>query len=97
MPFSYQCSQYSTPSIIYEVFNKAKRFQERKEMKQLGSMKRNNTRKFVSVVMLNEVGLAEDSPSLPLNILHSLLEDGNSGADSKVQVHLNNRMLAINF
>ena len=68
------------------MFNNAKRFQESKETKQLVSMERKNTKEFVSVVVLDEVGLAEDSPSLPLKALHPLLEDGTSGADAKVQV-----------
>ena len=84
--FSYQCSQHSTPSSILEVFNNAKKFQETKD-KQLASSDRKNTKQFVSVVVLDEVGLAEDSPSLPLKALHPLLEDGTSGADAKEQVH----------
>jgi len=39
------------------------------------------------VVVLDEVGLAEDSPSLPLKALHPLLEDGTSGADTDAQVN----------
>ena len=74
--FSYQCSQHSTPESILEVFSNAKKFQENKDIKQ-----------FVSVVVLDEVGLAEDSPSLPLKALHPLLEDGTSGADNSVQVN----------
>lgn len=35
--------------------------------------------KYVAVVVLDEVGLAEDSPSLPLKVLHPLLEDGTEG------------------
>ena len=66
------------------MFTIAKRFQEGKDMKQPASVDRNNTKKFVSVVVLDEVGLAEDSPSLPLKALHPLLEDGTSGADAKV-------------
>ena len=34
----------------------------------------------MSVVVLDEVGLAEDSPSLPLKTLHPLLEDGTTGS-----------------
>lgn len=60
--FSYQCSKYSTPESLVEVFDVAKQFQEKKDT--------------VSVVVLDEVGLAEDSPSLPLKVLHPLLEDG---------------------
>jgi len=73
--FSYQCSQHSTPDSILEIFSNAQKFQESKDIKQ-----------FVSVVVLDEVGLAEDSPSLPLKALHPLLEDGTSGADTAAQV-----------
>ena len=68
--FSYQCSQLSTPQSVIEVFNTAKRFQRDED-----------TTKYVSVVVLDEVGLAEDSPNLPLKALHPLLEDGTEGAD----------------
>ena len=34
----------------------------------------------MAVVVLDEVGLAEDSPNLPLKALHPLLEDGTEGA-----------------
>ena len=49
------------------MFNNAIKFQERKKDQQC-----------VSVVVLDEVGLAEDSPSLPLKTLHPLLEDGTT-------------------
>ena len=42
--------------------------------------------KFVSVVVLDEVGLAEDSPNLPLKILHPLLEDGTEGNSYDIEV-----------
>ena len=73
--FSYQCSQLSTPESVIEVFNTAKGFQEKQD-----------TSKFVSIVVLDEVGLAEDSPNLPLKALHPLLEDGTEGADDSKQV-----------
>ena len=73
--FSYQCSQLSTSKSVIEVFNTAKRFQRNQD-----------TSKYVSVVVLDEVGLAEDSPNLPLKALHPLLEDGTEGADSKEEV-----------
>ena len=73
--FSYQCSQLSTPESVLEVFGTATKFQKNKD-----------TSRFVSVVVLDEVGLAEDSPSLPLKALHPLLEDGTSGADSQVTI-----------
>ena len=65
----------STSESLIEVFNTAKNFQEKQ-----------NTTKFVSVVVLEEVGLAEDSPNLPLKALHPLLEDGTEGADDSQQV-----------
>ena len=72
--FSYQCSQLSTPESVIEIFNTAKGFQKK------------DFRNYVSVVVLDEVGLAEDSPNLPLKALHPLLEDGTEGADGSEQV-----------
>ncbi len=43
--------------------------------------KEKDTSTYVSVVVLDEVGLAEDSPNLPLKALHPLLEDGTEGGD----------------
>ena len=60
---------------MIEVFNTAKRFQ-----------KDQDTSNFVSVVVLDEVGLAEDAPNLPLKALHPLLEDGTEGADEHQEV-----------
>ena len=40
----------------------------------------------MSVVVLDNVGLAEDLPSLPLNVLHPLLEDGTAGNNCSVEV-----------
>ena len=73
--FSYQCSQLSTPESVIEVFKTASHFQQNR-----------NVAEFVSVVVLDEVGLAEDSPNLPLKALHPLLEDGTEGADDTQQV-----------
>ena len=74
---SFQCSQLSTPEGVIEVFATAKRFQTGKS-------------KYVSVVVLDEVGLAEDSPNLPLKALHPLLEDGTEQSDVD-EVCCNNR------
>ena len=73
--FSYQCSQLSTPESVIDVFKTAAHFQQNR-----------NVAEFVSVVVLDEVGLAEDSPNLPLKALHPLLEDGTEGADDQQQV-----------
>lgn len=78
--FSYQCSQLSTSESIVEVFKSAKRFQSK-----------HDTSQFVSVVVLDEVGLAEDSPNLPLKALHPLLEDGSEGAGAEGSDEVSNQ------
>ena len=67
---SYQCSPLSTADGIIGVFKQSSRFQEGK-----------NLEEFTSVVVLDEVGLAEDSPRMPLKALHPLLEDGTDGSE----------------
>ncbi|VDI80191.1 Hypothetical predicted protein, partial [Mytilus galloprovincialis] len=62
---SYQCSPLSVPEGIIGAFRQCAAFQMGK-----------NLNRFVSVVVLDEVGLAEDSPRMPLKTLHPLLEDG---------------------
>ncbi|KAG9334572.1 hypothetical protein JZ751_007508, partial [Albula glossodonta] len=62
---SFQCSPHSTPEGIINTFRQCARFQERK-----------NLGEYVSVVVLDEIGLAEDSPKMPLKTLHPLLEEG---------------------
>ncbi|XP_012308178.2 E3 ubiquitin-protein ligase RNF213 isoform X2 [Aotus nancymaae] len=62
---SFQCSPHSTPQGIVGTFRQCARFQQGKDLQQ-----------YVSVVVLDEVGLAEDSPKMPLKALHPLLEDG---------------------
>ena len=59
----YQCSQYTTSAEIVQVFSKSKTIQQE------------SAADSVACVVLDEVGLAEDSPNLPLKVLHSLLED----------------------
>ena len=53
---------------------------------------------YVAVVVLDEVGLAEDSPNLPLKALHPLLEDGTEGAtnDFSDEVRRNNEEVVYN-
>uniref|UniRef100_A0A8C5RBG0 RING-type E3 ubiquitin transferase n=1 Tax=Leptobrachium leishanense TaxID=445787 RepID=A0A8C5RBG0_9ANUR len=62
---SFQCSPHSTPEGIIGTFKQCARFQEGK-----------NLEEYVSVVVLDEIGLAEDSSKMPLKTLHPLLEDG---------------------
>ncbi|XP_053388233.1 E3 ubiquitin-protein ligase rnf213-alpha-like, partial [Mercenaria mercenaria] len=65
---SFQCSPLSTPDGIVGTFRQCAQFQKEK-----------NLETFVSTVVLDEVGLAEDSPRMPLKTLHPLLEDGCQG------------------
>ena len=69
---SYQCSQLSTAEGIIGVFKNCRKMQ-----------KKTQSSKFVSCVVLDEVGLAEDSPLLPLKVLHPLLEDSSYGSVEK--------------
>ncbi|XP_067860144.1 E3 ubiquitin-protein ligase rnf213-alpha-like isoform X2 [Heptranchias perlo] len=62
---SFQCSPHSTPEGIINTFKQCARFQQGR-----------NLDEYVSVVVLDEIGLAEDSPQMPLKTLHPLLEDG---------------------
>ena len=71
---SYQCSPLSTPEGIMATFRQCSKLQEDK-----------NPEKFVSVVVLDEVGLAEDSPLMPLKALHPLLEDGVTSTDDVIK------------
>ncbi|XP_065844224.1 E3 ubiquitin-protein ligase rnf213-alpha-like isoform X2 [Oscarella lobularis] len=68
---SYQCSALSTADGIISTFDQCQRVQ-----------KENGLDRFVACVVLDEVGLAEDSPRLPLKALHPLLDDGTTGADT---------------
>ncbi|CAG2186352.1 RNF213 [Mytilus edulis] len=55
----------STPEGIVGTFAQCASYQKEKDLN-----------RFVSVVVLDEIGLAEDSPRMPLKTLHPLLEDG---------------------
>eukprot|EP00026_Physarum_polycephalum_P000016 Phypoly_transcript_00016.p1 GENE.Phypoly_transcript_00016~~Phypoly_transcript_00016.p1 ORF type:complete len:3661 (+),score=399.99 Phypoly_transcript_00016:3-10985(+) len=62
---SYQCSPMSEAKGIEDAFNAAKRIQH--------AINKSGT-PTIAVVNLDEVGLAEISPHLPLKVLHKLLE-----------------------
>ena len=66
---SYQCSQLSTADGIIGIFNTCRRIQYKTGSDVL-----------TACVVLEEVGLAEDSPLLPLKVLHPLLEDPSYGS-----------------
>ncbi|XP_078611724.1 E3 ubiquitin-protein ligase RNF213-like isoform X2 [Branchiostoma floridae x Branchiostoma japonicum] len=69
---SFQCSPLATPEGIVGTFRQCSKFQKDKDLS-----------RFVSVVVLDEVGLAEDSPKMPLKTLHPLLEDGYEEEDQE--------------
>ena len=73
--FSYQCSQLSTSESILKLFSQASNVQNKWDKS-----------KYVTVVVLDEIGLAEDSANLPLKVLHPLLEDGTEGNSYSVNV-----------
>lgn len=54
---SFQCSPLSTPDGIIGVFRQCSEFQ-----------KSQNLEIFASVAVLDEIGLAEDSPKMPLKV-----------------------------
>ena len=62
---SFQCSPLATAGGILSTFRQCQKFQEKRDVQ-----------RFAAVCVLDEVGLAEDSPKMPLKTLHPLLEDG---------------------
>jgi E3 ubiquitin-protein ligase RNF213 len=62
-PFSVQCSGQITSTTITECWNEASEFQ-----KHAGA-------DTISVVMLDEIGLAQHGEHMPLKVLHSLLAE----------------------
>ena len=69
---SYQCSQLSTSDGINKVFTACKDIQ------------RGKIDKFVACAVLDEIGLAENCPSLPLKLLHPLLEEPSDSGDCQI-------------
>ena len=63
---SFQCSAVSDAVGIERVFNQCAMLQKNEKLDD-----------FVAVVVLDEIGLAEDSPKMPLKVLHSLLENSS--------------------
>ncbi len=67
---SFQCSPLATDGGILSTFKQCQKYQEKRKQE---------LRDFTAVCVLDEVGLAEDSPKMPLKVLHPLLEDGCVG------------------
>ena len=68
---SFQCSEHATSDAILSTFHQCQTLQRDKDLDT-----------FVSVVILDEVGLAEDSEKMALKALHPLLEDGCIGDET---------------
>ena len=64
---TFQCSPLSTSAMILKTFRYCAKYQLER---------RNDLDRYTSVVVLDEIGLAEASQSMPLKTLHPLLEDG---------------------
>ncbi|RNA31081.1 E3 ubiquitin-ligase RNF213-like [Brachionus plicatilis] len=64
---TFQCSPMSTSEMILNTFRYCARYQFER---------RNDLDRYTSVIVLDEIGLAEASASMPLKTLHPLLEDG---------------------
>ncbi|CAF5105465.1 unnamed protein product, partial [Rotaria sp. Silwood1] len=64
IPVSYQGSQNCTSESVFRVFERANRYIEEKQINE----------QLLSVIVFDEIGLAELSPHNPLKVLHSELE-----------------------
>lgn len=64
---TFQCSPMSTSEMILKTFRYCAKYQLERE---------SDLDRYTSVVVLDEIGLAEASTSMPLKALHPLLEDG---------------------
>ena len=76
---SYQGSESSTSEGINEIFEKASSYK-----------KHNKDANVLPVVLLDEVGLAENSPNNPLKVLHSILEPGKGKLPDVAVVGISN-------
>ena len=64
---TFQCSPLSTSEMILKTFRYCAKYQLER---------RQDLQRYTSVIVLDEIGLAEASSSMPLKTLHPLLEDG---------------------
>ena len=76
---SYQGSKSSTSEGINKIFEKATNYKDH-----------NKDTKVLPVVLLDEVGLAENSPNNPLKVLHSILEPGKGKLPDVAVVGISN-------
>ena len=71
--YTYQGSETSTSQGIIETFDKARDY-AKTQLIRLDKDKDEKKEKFISMVFLDEMGLAERSPNNPLKAIHSQLE-----------------------
>nr|XP_039260123.1 E3 ubiquitin-protein ligase rnf213-alpha-like [Styela clava] len=64
---NYQCSALTDAAGIARIFSNGAKMQKNKKLSN-----------FTVVIVLDEIGLAEDSKNMPLKILHPLLESGST-------------------
>ena len=76
---SYQGSESSTSEGINKIFEKASKYKDH-----------NKDANVLPVVLLDEVGLAENSPNNPLKVLHSILEPGKGKLPDVAVVGISN-------
>ena len=74
--YSFQCSTVTDAVDIEVVFTRCARLQKNQSMDE-----------FVAIVVLDEIGLAEDSPKMPLNVLHPLLDNASANTQLAVEPH----------
>ncbi|CAF0824304.1 unnamed protein product, partial [Brachionus calyciflorus] len=85
---TFQCSPLSTSEMILNTFRYCAKYQLER---------RNDLDRYTSVIVLDEIGLAEASTSMPLKTLHPLLEDGvhfedNDEKEFMKKINENNRL-----
>mgnify|MGYP001794483857 CR=1 FL=1 len=68
---SFQCSRHATAADIVDVFKTCSSYQKNQQ----------DLTKFVSVVVLDEVGLAEDSENMPLKVSDHFLSSIMIGSE----------------
>ena len=76
---SFQCSPLATPSGIIGTFKQCAELQRHQDMD-----------KFVACCVLDEIGLAEDSPRMPLKVYILLLMTSNFQLVRTSLIHLRN-------
>nr|XP_039248269.1 E3 ubiquitin-protein ligase rnf213-alpha-like isoform X1 [Styela clava] len=72
---SYQCSALTDANGIEAIFKQCTQLQAKQDLD-----------KYVAVVVLDEIGLAEDSANMPLKVLHPLLECGSTDNSSLTDI-----------